>query len=164
MTMTRADLVGEGADGRDECSGQAEVGDLEAAVPRHQDVLRLQVAAGRTAMVRLKLITYNTAERGICSPVHDSSHVAVVQTAQQLACVRLDYKVNITVLLFPYEIINIDDSLLTRTSWGDNGPSHASKYFFKSLSTNSKTRYSLPSFCTTSFNLQKSLRDNILSS
>ena len=98
MTMTRADLVGEGADGRDECSGQAEVGDLEAAVPRHQDVLRLQVAAGRTAMVGLKLIAYNTAERGICSsPVHDSSHVAVVQTAQQLACVRLGYKVYITV-------------------------------------------------------------------
>ena len=153
--MTRADLVGEGADGRDECSGQAEVGDLEAAVPRHQDVLRLQVAAGRTAMVGLKLISYNTAERGICSPVHDSSHVAVVQTAQQLACVRLDYKVYITVLLFPYEIINIDDSLLTWRSWGDNGPSHASKYFFKSLSTNSKTRCSLPSSCTTSFNLQK---------
>ena len=42
-----AHLVGEGANGRHERSRQAKVGDLKTAIPRNEDVLRLEVAATR---------------------------------------------------------------------------------------------------------------------
>lgn len=38
-------------------------------------------------------------------------------------------------------------------SSGASGPSQLSKYFLRSLSTNSNTKYSLPSLCTTSLSL-----------
>ena len=80
-----ADLVGEGANGRHERSRQAEVGDLQTAVSRHQDVLRLEVA-----VTRGQGETRQGTGLG-CSPVHDPSHVAVVQATQQLACIGLRY-------------------------------------------------------------------------
>lgn len=39
----RAYLVGQGPDGRDEGAGEAEVGDLKAAFPADEQVLRLEV-------------------------------------------------------------------------------------------------------------------------
>ena len=43
-----AHLVGEWANGRHERPRRAEVGDLETAIPRNEDVLRLEIAATRS--------------------------------------------------------------------------------------------------------------------
>ena len=59
-------LVSEGPDGRYEGSGQTKVGNLEAPIPGHEDVLGLEVA------------------------VHHASDVAVLKAAQKLVSVRLN--------------------------------------------------------------------------
>ena len=58
--------MGEGADGRNERTGQTEIGQLQATITGDEDVLRFQIS------------------------MHDPSDVAVFETFQHLVGVRLD--------------------------------------------------------------------------
>lgn len=73
--------------------------------------------------------------------MHHTADMAVMKSTEKLSCIRLTkredlhHRSPITV-----RCSKPNYNYTTLISCGDSIPSHASKYFFKSLSTNSKTR------------------------
>lgn len=83
----RAYLVGQGPDGRHEGAGEAEVGDLEAPFPAHQQVLRLEVPVVRVCVcVRSGRIVVRPRKWGRCLGAVDMRQNETNQTRGAYRC------------------------------------------------------------------------------
>jgi hypothetical protein len=114
--------VGEGSDRRNKGPCETEVSDLELPVSGDENVLWLEIPGRDESRER-------GSERREKGPVEDSIEVAVVDPLDQLMGIGLSRD---------QEMIETETATMTRS--GLRCPFTATIYFFKSLSTCSKTR------------------------